>query len=163
MDQTVSLNPGEERFIEAMGVYFEGLGAARIGGRMFGLLLLAPRPLALEELAELLKVSRASISTNTRLFIQFGLVEPFTIPGDRRRYYLLAPETWDHRLHLVLASASSLRRLAAMGQAAIHPANAAARDRLGTAEEFGAFLEASATDMMARWRASRKRSDEEAS
>ncbi len=42
------LTPEDHRFIEALGLHFEKqAGFPRIGGRMLGLLMLAPKPLAL--------------------------------------------------------------------------------------------------------------------
>ena len=55
-----------ERFIERMGMAFETDGATRIMGRIFGLLLLSGKPVALDEIAESLGVSRASVSTDAR-------------------------------------------------------------------------------------------------
>lgn len=57
-------------------------------------MLAEPGPLSFSELAERLQVSRASISTNTRLLEGFGIVERITKPGDRQDYFQLLPETW---------------------------------------------------------------------
>lgn len=151
MFDPVVLRPDETRFIEEMGLHFESLGAPRIGGRLFGLLMVAPRPLLLDEIAELLLVSRASVSTNTRLFIQVGIVEPHAEPGDRRRYYVIAENAWEHRLHVVRAQAAELDRLVVMARAAIGPENAAAAERLGVAGAFAGFLREEAAGMMERW------------
>lgn len=152
MDETVVLTADQLRFVEEFGLHFESLGVPRIGGRVFALLLIAPRPLTLDEVADLLVVSRASVSTNTRLFIQLGIVEPWTMRGDRRRYYVFARNAWEHRLHLVRAHAAELRRLVAVGQSASGHAPVAAQ-RLETAGAFAEFLEGAAIDMMDRWRA----------
>lgn len=157
MTEPFALRPDETRFIEEMGLHFEGLGGARIGGRIFGLLMVAPRPLLLDEIAELLLVSRASVSTNTRLFIQLGIVEPHAEPGDRRRYYVIADDAWEHRLHVMRAQSHELAGLVAKARAAIAPDNAAAAGRLRVAEAFAAFLQTSADDLMDRWRAAHDR------
>jgi DNA-binding transcriptional regulator GbsR (MarR family) len=33
--------------------------------------------------------------------MQIGIVEPRSVPGDRRRYYVIADDAWAHRLHVV--------------------------------------------------------------
>ncbi|WP_224360470.1 GbsR/MarR family transcriptional regulator [Hyalangium versicolor] len=91
------LTPEDHRFIEALGLHFENRGGfPRIGGRMLGLLMLAPKPLALGSIAELLKVSPASVSTNIRHFHEKGLVQEIGLPGDRRHYYVFSDGAWDH-------------------------------------------------------------------
>ena len=91
-DRLKELNPELIRFIENMGMYFESYGIPRIGGRILGLLLIAPEPLAAERIASTLKASRASISTNIRVLLTSGLAEKITFPGDRTTYFIF-PET----------------------------------------------------------------------
>src|SRR5688500_12893753 len=86
------LNEGEERFVEAMGLYFERVGVPRIGGRILGLLMVTEGPISLDRMAVLLHVSRASISTNMRQFITAGLCQHFGVPGDRRHYYVFSED-----------------------------------------------------------------------
>lgn len=79
-----------ERFVEKMGLLFEADGASRTAGRMLGLLLLSAEPKSLDELMELLQVSKASVSTNARALERFGAIERLTRLGDRRDYYQAA-------------------------------------------------------------------------
>jgi len=75
----------EKDFIEQAGIVFEQTGLPRMSGRIFGRLLIANPPYqTLNELAEALMASKGSISSMTRLLIQIGLIERFTIPGERR-------------------------------------------------------------------------------
>src|SRR5579883_1380571 len=83
------------RFVEGLGLYFEEFGLPRIGGRLLGLLMVTDRPLALDEIARRLLVSRASVSTNARLVLAARLGERVGIPGDRRDYYAFSPRAWD--------------------------------------------------------------------
>jgi DNA-binding MarR family transcriptional regulator len=59
---------------------------------MLGLLLLTPDELSIDEIAEGLRVSRASVSTNARQLEAWGLVERVSHLGDRRDFYRIAPE-----------------------------------------------------------------------
>ncbi|WNG35176.1 MarR family transcriptional regulator [Archangium violaceum] len=140
----------EERFIESMGLFFERQGVPRIGGRILGLLLLADKPLALGELAELLRVSPASVSTNIRQLQASGLVEPTSIPGDRRHYYVFNNAGWDHRLKVAISAMDVLGQLCqdALGQPGLK-----GRNKLREAVEFCDFYRQELTGAAERWRA----------
>ena len=84
------LDPGDEEFVERVGRFYERDGAPRTGGRMLGLLLLEPRELSIDEIADRLKVSRASVSTNARQLESFRVVERVSHTGDRRDFYRIA-------------------------------------------------------------------------
>ncbi|MGV8841114.1 MAG: GbsR/MarR family transcriptional regulator [Bauldia sp.] len=77
-------------FVEQMGILGEDGKLPRIAGRLFGLFLVETRPLSLGELTDRLKVSKASVSTNTRLLAAAGVIERVSLPGDRQDYYRLA-------------------------------------------------------------------------
>ena len=87
-----NVRAAEERFIEAMGLAHEEDRLPRIAGRLVGLLILSPEPLRFDRLAERLRVSRASISTNTRLLENMGVIQRVTRPGDRRDYFRINEE-----------------------------------------------------------------------
>lgn len=107
-----SLTPDDHRFIEALGLHFEKqAGFPRIGGRMLGLLMLAPKPLALGSIAELLMVSPASVSTNIRQFHSRGLVEEISYPGDRRHYYAFSGSAWEHQFEEAIKGLTELLQI----------------------------------------------------
>jgi len=81
-----------ERFIESMGLAHEEDRLPRIAGRVMGLLILSPEPVRFDHLAQRLRVSRGSISTNTRLLENMGAIERVTRPGDRRDYFQVNQE-----------------------------------------------------------------------
>lgn len=140
----------EERFIESMGLFFERQGVPRIGGRILGLLLLSERPLAPGELAELLRVSPASISTNIRQLQAGGLVDPASIPGDRRHYYVFNSAGWDHRLELAISAMDALSQLC---QDALAMPGLRERHKLSEAVEFCDFYREELVGVAERWRA----------
>ena len=86
------MSEATDGFIEMMGRHFEEEGVARIAGRLFGLLMLVERDSTLDELAEALKVSKGSVSSNARLLEEWGVAERVTRPGDRRDYYRIAAD-----------------------------------------------------------------------
>lgn len=79
-------------FIEQMGHGAESDGFTRIAGRLFAELLLSDEPRSLDDLAESLGVSKASVSTDARRLLERGVVERHGKPNDRRDYYRLSPD-----------------------------------------------------------------------
>jgi DNA-binding transcriptional regulator GbsR (MarR family) len=153
MARSRELRPDEQEFIEGIGRYFERLGVARIGGRLFGLCLVYEEPLSLDDIAELLMVSRASASTNARAMTAAGLIDHRSVPGDRRDYYVCHADLWPRRLERSLAEPRAMRELAEQGLAAIDPDNAAARERLEQMVEFMDFFEEEVKRIVDHWRA----------
>ena len=147
------LSPALSEFIESMGVYFERYGLPRIGGRVLGLLMVADRPLSLDDLASMLRVSRASISTNMKLITASSLAEPISLPGDRRDYYRFGPDTWERALKTELEGIEFLRRLGERGLAAAQASESVARDHLEELLAFCDLLMADRATNIERWRA----------
>lgn len=83
-----------DRFIEQMGLVAQLENLPRIAGRLFGLFVVEGGPLNIREIADRLRVSRASISTNARVLAQLGLLERAAVAGDRQDYYQLAPDPY---------------------------------------------------------------------
>lgn len=155
-------SPDVRSFVERIGLYFAQYGLPRIGGRILGLLLVADRPLTLDDIANALMVSRASVSTNVRLVLTFGFAERVSVPGDRRDYYQCPPDVWDRVLLINIEAVKELRTLAGRGIAAVHPNDAndandaVAHDRL---EEMLEFCDVTLDDsyaMLEHWRARRQ-------
>jgi len=124
------LSPALREFIESMGIYFERYGLSRIGGRILGLLMVADHPVSLDDMATMLRVSRASISTNMRLITASNLAEQISLPGDRRDYYRFGPDTWERALTTELDGIYWLRRIAERGLTAALASEFTAREHL---------------------------------
>jgi DNA-binding transcriptional regulator GbsR (MarR family) len=152
----VSLTPDDERFIESLGLHFEDKGIPRIGGRMLGLLMLAPRPLSLGRIAELLKVSPASVSTNIRQFHNRGLVEEISFPGDRRHYYVFSDSAWEHRFEDAIEGITEALQIMRTRQERLAPQEHVRAQRLSAAIEFFTFFLGTVESALERWRAREK-------
>lgn len=63
------------------------LGLPRSTGQIYGLLYLSPKPLSLDDIADLLSISKASASTGTRQLAAWQAVKEVWVPGDRRDHY----------------------------------------------------------------------------
>lgn len=113
-----------------MGLLVEADGLPRIGGRLFGLLILSDQPRSLDDLADALGVSKASISTDARRLLERGVVDRVTRPGDRRDYYRLAPDFYRRTLQHRLAKWARFGQAVAECRARLGAANPAIADRL---------------------------------
>lgn len=147
------LSAETQRFVESMGVYFERYALPRIGGRLLGLLLVADRALSLDDLASILSVSRASVSTNMRLILAIGLGELVTHPGDRRDYYQFSHDAWERSVLIDMEGVRALRKLAERGLEAIESSDNVAREHLDTMIEFTDLVLTERQNTLERWRA----------
>ena len=151
-DKFKKLSPELARFIESMGMYFESYGIPRIGGRILGLLLIAHEPLSAERIASLLKVSRASISTNFRLLLTSNLAEKVTYPGDRTTYFTFPESGLEKTLLVEIQGIEALKRLVQQGMNAL-PSDDSARSRMQEIVEWADFLLKLYQNALIDWRA----------
>lgn len=86
-------------FIDRMGMIAQADGLPRICGRLMGLMVVEEGPFSFSELEERLNVSRGSISTNTRLLENMGVIERLSKPGTRQDYFQLTKDPYVRLLH----------------------------------------------------------------
>ena len=150
-------NDIEQQFVEKISLYFEQLGFPRMGGRIFGWLLISETPQAsMAELMEALQASKSSISSMTRLLIQVDLIEIASIPGVRRGYFRIRKDAWTNALKDRLTQAVTFRQLADEGLAVLKDG---APDRLRRLQEMRlmyAFLEREIPELLKRWEKERQ-------
>ncbi len=84
----------EERFIEAWGAMGALWGINRSVARCHALLMVSEEPLALEEIAERLQMSRGNASMSLKELRNFGVIRQVQRTGDRRDYYATEPDVW---------------------------------------------------------------------
>lgn len=104
-----------QQFIERAGVLWQRDGLPRIAGRIFGLLLVSPDPSSLDDIADTLGVSKASVSTDTRMLERLGLVSRVSLPGDRKDYYQITPESLERSLEARMQRVRELEDLLEAG------------------------------------------------
>ena len=91
------MNEVAKEFIERMGLLAERDGAfPRIAGRLLAYLMLDGTPKTLDDIANDLRISKASASTNARLLEQMGLLERVSLFGDRRDFYRIGESPWEN-------------------------------------------------------------------
>lgn len=77
----------KRRFILASGHTAHGFGLGRQVGRCYALLILAARPLCLDEITQELRISKASASITLRRLAAWKLVQRVPLGEGRRDYY----------------------------------------------------------------------------
>jgi DNA-binding transcriptional regulator GbsR (MarR family) len=83
-------------------LFVDGLGAAaatsgiltQLQGRIFALLYLQARPLALEDVAAALGQSKSNVSVNVRGLLEWHLVRRTRVGGSRKDHYEAATDFW---------------------------------------------------------------------
>jgi len=92
------LSKDQKDFIDKLGFYYESYGIPRIGGRILGYILLLDSPISAEHISTDLGISRASVSTNLRLLINYGFIEKKMVQQGRTDFYVMAESAWENAL-----------------------------------------------------------------
>src|SRR5690242_21504965 len=119
-----------QRFIEDFALAIETSGLPRTAGRIVALLIMLDEGAGLEEIAERLKVSRAGVSTNTRLLESLGAIERYGAVGSRRTHYRVADFRY---LRFTEAALARMRRIQAIARDARRQLPAAMTNEIGRA------------------------------
>ena len=81
------LTTTRREMVEAGGRLCQILGLPRSTGQIYGLLYLSPQPLSLNDIVDVLGISKGSASTGTRQLASWGAVKQVWVQGDRRDFY----------------------------------------------------------------------------
>ena len=139
-----------QQFVERTALICEKEGMPRIAGRIFGFLLATGQTVSLEELAERLQASKASVSTNTRMLEQFGMIRRVGVLGDRRDYYRAQDDPWTSMLR---AAQQRWREMVEVfGDAARDLPDDQGRTRAAVAERFHRLLIEECDKLLDHWR-----------
>jgi DNA-binding transcriptional regulator GbsR (MarR family) len=138
-------------FTNRMGLLFEQDALPRIAGRVFGLLLVSQEARCLDELAEVLRVSKASVSTNARLLARRGILERVRRPGDRRDFYRVSPDLFVHSVAVRLQRWDRFTQLVGQARRTLQIRSPSVRTRLEEYETGFAFMTAAIAHALAAW------------
>ena len=106
----------KRRFAEDFGITVETMGMPRMAGRIWGWLLVCDPPhQSAAQLAETLSASKGSISTMTRLLMQFGILEKISLPGERSAFYRVREGGITELLKLRMRQTTVLREMSERG------------------------------------------------
>lgn len=143
------------RYVEDFGLLFEQFGQPRMVGRVLGVLLVSGvQEHSAEELADLLRASRGSISSATRTLVQTGLVQRVSRPGERRDYFRVRPGAWNELMRERMAQVYALREMAERGLNvldAVDYSEPEARHGLEEMRDFYAYWERELPAVLERW------------
>ena len=74
-------------FIENTARLGARLGLSRVAVQLYALLYLSERPLSLDDMVKILKISKGTASVNIRILEQLGAVKKVWVKGSRRDFY----------------------------------------------------------------------------
>lgn len=132
----------KQHFVEDTSLYFEQFGLPRMAGRILGVLLICDPPdQSITDLCERLQASKSSISTNTRLLDEMGLIERVASPVPRQVYYRFAPGGWVTFMRMRMRLYGALHEVAERGLALLHADDPALRARLQEAHDMFSRIE----------------------
>ncbi len=85
-----------DSMLTGLGQLADYFGFSRVTGQIFGALLLSPRPLCLDDLVELLDISKANASVTMRTLENLSMVREVWVRGasGRRKYYEAESNFW---------------------------------------------------------------------
>jgi DNA-binding transcriptional regulator GbsR (MarR family) len=89
------MSPYVQRFVMHIGEMGSRWGLNRTLGQMCGLLYVVPEPMNAEQIAETLNISRSNVSMGLKELKAWRLVQPASVPGDRRVYWSTPKDVWE--------------------------------------------------------------------
>ena len=91
------LNKEQKKLVEKYGVLFKSLGSTPAMGKIFGYLVISEPPhRTFDEIQADLKLSKGAVSNTLKIMETAGMIEYFTIAGDRKRYFKLSLGNWEY-------------------------------------------------------------------
>ncbi len=143
------------RYVEDFGLLFEQFGKPRMVGRVLGVLLVSgSEEHSAEELADLLRASRGSMSSATRTLVQSGLVQRVSRPGERRDYFRVRPGAWNELMRERMTQVYAMREMAERGLSvlnAVGPDEPEARQGSEEMRDFYAYWDRELPAVLERW------------
>jgi DNA-binding transcriptional regulator GbsR (MarR family) len=144
--------PVVRRYVDETGLLLENAGLPRIAGQVLGLLQVCePETQSLADIAIALGVSRASVSTSTRLLEHVGFLERTILPGNRRDFYRLSRDAWHRFMHTRIETMRRLRQNADHGLRVLDGESPERRERLERMRRLYSFLEQEMPKLLERF------------
>jgi len=89
-----SLIAVNESTVAGLGRLAGFFGFSEVMGHLYGTLLLSPEPMSLDDLADILRISKGSVSMNMRAIERWGMAKEVWVRGARRKYYQAESDLW---------------------------------------------------------------------
>lgn len=86
-----------DSMLDGLGQLADYFGFSKVMGQLYAALLMSPRPLCLDDMMDLLGISKASVSMNMRTLEHLGMVRQVWVRGrgDRRKFYEAETDFWE--------------------------------------------------------------------
>lgn len=139
-------------YIEEVGQALGSFGLPKMAGRVYGALLVADPPeMSADDLASMLKASRGSISTSTRMLELMGIVERLSKPGERRDYFRNRPGAWTASMRMRMNAMDLFLKLAEKGLEVVDSDDPEVLEGLLDMKAFFAFMVTEFPKMLEKW------------
>lgn len=139
----------EDRFLDAIGLYFESMGAPKMMGRMLALFMICePRHQSSQQIMERLGCTSGTVSTNSRLLMMHALIQKVEVPGSRASHFRLADNAFVEVMKLMMKDALGLH---AAAEAFVAEAGDAAPQPVRELAEFAGFLQERLPALLQEW------------
>lgn len=89
MDQATGFEKLKNEYCERTALAFEQDGSSPLLGRIFSLLIFAPHPIGLQEMADKLGVTKAAVSIQVRRLEKTGVCRKLARGNDRKDFYCI--------------------------------------------------------------------------
>jgi DNA-binding transcriptional regulator GbsR (MarR family) len=142
-EKTMKLTPVMTKFILHWGEMGWRWGINRAVAQVHALLMLSPKPLPADEIAETLEMARSNVSTSIKELQGWGLVRTVHVFGERREHFETLRDIWE--MFLIITRERKKRELdptlAALKSCATEAAGGKAdadhtKERIGELVEF---------------------------
>ncbi|ARM84514.1 hypothetical protein LL273_16570 [Marinobacter salarius] len=140
------LTESDARFIERMGQLAQAEGLSRIAGQIWAVLIVSDDPVSSSELVGLLRVSKASVSTNTCFLERLGIVERRSALGERQYFFSIRPNPYTAFLEGQIKRYATAKSVVAEAKSTI--TNDRTRAKLADLEKFYGMYYQSLSDLL---------------
>lgn len=97
----MKLTRTSEKYILHWGEMGTRWGTNRTVSQIHALLYLAPKPLAADEIAQLLSIARSNVSNSIKELQNYGVVRTTHVMGDRRDHFQATTDMWELFLQII--------------------------------------------------------------
>ena len=97
----MKLTTTTQKFVLHWGEMGTRWGINRSVAQIHALLMVAPGPIAAEEIAETLALARSNVSTGIKELQGWGIVKTVHLLGDRRDHFVTQGDVWEMFLHIM--------------------------------------------------------------
>ena len=152
MNLPTSQHDAITQFVEKLAICGEEDGLPRIAGRLIGFLMMQEGAYSLDDLADALQISKASVSTNARMLEDKGILVRTSSPGDRRDYYEIAPGHFERFIQNAQRKVQRFHDLVEETLGLLPRANRVGRRRLRESLLFYRFMMENLNEYQSKWR-----------